>query len=64
MTEEPSDLPALIGGRKFLNEFLSHSKSTGRLTYVRMICAKDYTGEMSGMIPVAVLARLGSPILR
>jgi hypothetical protein len=58
VTEEPSDLPAFIGDRIFLNEFVSHGNHR-LLTYVRSICAKDYTGEMSASKPKRPLLRHG-----
>jgi hypothetical protein len=50
VAEEPADLPALIGCRIFIYEFMSHSKFTAYLTYVRRVCAQDYTGEMASPV--------------
>jgi hypothetical protein len=58
MSEEPADLLAVIGWRVFTWEFISHSKSTNCLTYVRNIRVKDYTGGMFAFPPYADIGSL------
>ena len=51
VAEESAHLLAIIGCRIFTYEFMRHSKPTRRLTQVRNVGAKNYTGGMSGFHP-------------